>query len=269
MHLHSDRVRCWAVLLLCSAAAFLPAGPGIAAGPRDGGEKRFHWPGKERWREASMNALKSAGTWAPAATAAVVAGGSWDDDISHWAVRRTPLFGSPHKAREWSDHLRGVAHAGMIASALVSPGGEEPWRSRFERLLVQHGAVQVNNAVTLGLKKATRRERPDHSDNLSFPSGHASQAFAYAAMARRNLAAPGMPERAGAAFGIGLTTVASATAWARVEGGVHSPTDVLVGAALGNFLGVLIDDAFFPERRGPAVAFSVDRRSFYVGVSLK
>lgn len=34
------------------------------------------------------------------------------------------------------------------------------------------------------------------------------------------------------------------TAWARVEGNVHYPSDVLVGAALGNFIGMFIHDAF-------------------------
>jgi membrane-associated phospholipid phosphatase len=33
-------------------------------------------------------------------------------------------------------------------------------------------------------------------------------------------------------------------AWARVEGEKHYPTDVLVGAALGNFLTRFVHDAF-------------------------
>ena len=33
-----------------------------------------------------------------------------------------------------------------------------------------------------------------------------------------------------------MDTLAGATAWARVEGGVHYPSDVLAGAALGHFV---------------------------------
>ena len=38
--------------------------------------------------------------------------------------------------------------------------------------------------------------------------------------------------------------LASATAWARVEGKKHFPSDVLAGAALGHFLTVVIHDTF-------------------------
>jgi hypothetical protein len=35
-----------------------------------------------------------------------------------------------------------------------------------------------------------------------------------------------------------------ATAWARIEAGAHYPTDVLAGAALGNFVSLFVHDAF-------------------------
>jgi membrane-associated phospholipid phosphatase len=45
----------------------------------------------------------------------------------------------------------------------------------------------------------------------------------------------------------GLTGLATGTAWARVEGGVHFPSEVLAGAVLGNFMGCLIHHAFLGE----------------------
>ena len=39
-------------------------------------------------------------------------------------------------------------------------------------------AVIANQVWTQALKFSIRRTRPDHSDRLSFPSGHASNAFA-------------------------------------------------------------------------------------------
>jgi len=43
---------------------------------------------------------------------------------------------------------------------------------------------------------------------------------------------------------IGFGVIAAGTAWARVEGGVHYPSDVLAGMALGHFVAAFINDAF-------------------------
>jgi membrane-associated phospholipid phosphatase len=40
--------------------------------------------------------------------------------------------------------------------------------------------------------------------------------------------------------------IAAGTSWARVEGGKHYPSDVLFGAALGNFVAIFVHDAFLP-----------------------
>lgn len=51
----------------------------------------------------------------------------------------------------------------------------------WPRFIVNTGAsVAVAFGVKTVLKKAIKEERPDHSDNQSFPSGHASMAFAAA-----------------------------------------------------------------------------------------
>ena len=43
---------------------------------------------------------------------------------------------------------------------------------------------------------------------------------------------------------IGLGVIAAGTAWARVEGKVHFPSDVLTGIALGHFIALFISNAF-------------------------
>jgi hypothetical protein len=46
-------------------------------------------------------------------------------------------------------------------------------------------------------------------------------------------------------------------AWARVEAGAHFPSDVLAGAALGNFLSAVVHDSFMNLPREKGYGFSV------------
>jgi len=95
-------------------------------------------------------------------------------------------------------------------------------------------AVFVADLLANGLKLVTDRPRPYVANpdqdplttaalELSFPSGHAATAFAGATALYRFL-----PHRA-----VPLYLLAAAIAWSRVYVGVHYPSDVLVGAALG------------------------------------
>ena len=43
---------------------------------------------------------------------------------------------------------------------------------------------------------------------------------------------------------VSFGVIAAGAAWARVEGNVHYPSDVLAGMALGHFVAALINDAF-------------------------
>jgi len=75
-----------------------------------------------------------------------------------------------------------------------------------------------------GLKYAVQRERPDGSDNLSFPSGHAAGGFAVATVLARHYGWKGaIPGYLGAAY----------IATARVHDNKHYLSDVVFGAAMG------------------------------------
>lgn len=78
----------------------------------------------------------------------------------------------------------------------------------------------LTNAATQGLKRTVGRTRPDGSDTLSFPSGHATRSFAAAAFLDRRygLGAP--------AYFLAWTVGAS-----RVDAEAHYWSDV-VGAAV-------------------------------------
>ncbi|HEY8302465.1 MAG TPA: diacylglycerol kinase family protein [Jatrophihabitans sp.] len=117
------------------------------------------------------------------------------------------------------------------AAALSVLGGSRGRRASLRGLI----GIALTSAVVNGpLKLVLRRERPAAHvlgrptlvampGSFSFPSGHAASAFAFATGVAREWPAAGVP--IGAAAGI--------VAYSRVHNGVHYPTDVVVGAALG------------------------------------
>ncbi len=70
-----------------------------------------------------------------------------------------------------------------------------------------------------------------------------------------------MPDKARIPIQVGNFVLATADAWARIEGKKHFPSDVLAGAALGHFLTAFIHDAFLglPESKGFAVSITPAR----------
>lgn len=73
----------------------------------------------------------------------------------------------------------------------------------------------------------------------SFPSGHAASAFAFAVGAGSELPVVALP----------LNLTASLVAYSRIHGGVHYPSDVVAGAALGSGAAVTVSRLTFGRRR--------------------
>ena len=89
-------------------------------------------------------------------------------------------------------------------------------------------AFLINAGYTTLLKEVVHRERPNGEDNLSFPSGHASNAFALAAVAERHY---------GWKAGVPAYTLASLVAVSRLQRNKHYLSDVMAGATLGYIVG--------------------------------
>ncbi len=135
-----------------------------------------------------------------------------------------------------------------IAAALAVWGGGNGRRGAVESVL----AIGATSAVVnLGIKPLARRRRPDRADpaqfearvvpmpdSTSFPSGHASSAFAFAYAVGRHL-----PELA-----VPIRLLAGGVAYSRVHTGVHYPGDVVIGAIVGAggaaMIGAACDRAF-------------------------
>jgi membrane-associated phospholipid phosphatase len=102
--------------------------------------------------------------------------------------------------------------------------------------------VMLAYLANIGLKYVVRRPRPQLDGlpplsstvtSLSFPSAHSTTSFA-AAWAL-TAADDGLPRGP-------VYVVAKAMAVSRIYAGVHYPTDIAAGAALGTALAALLDD---------------------------
>lgn len=133
------------------------------------------------------------------------------------AARAMSLFG---------EHAAGWLAIGAAGAAL-DPTRRREWTSATVGVAGAHGA-------SIAVKRVVRRRRPHDPriavhvgtpSRLSFPSSHATSTTAaavlYAGLLRRSAAT------------VPLTSVIPAMALSRLVLGVHYPTDVLAGSALG------------------------------------
>ncbi|WP_294142788.1 phosphatase PAP2 family protein [uncultured Sanguibacteroides sp.] len=88
--------------------------------------------------------------------------------------------------------------------------------------LVFSGVTAVG--LTYILKYSISKERPDKSDDHSFPSAHTSISFTGASFLQR---------RYGWKFGVPAYLLSTYVAWSRVYGKKHDWWDVLAGTAIG------------------------------------
>lgn len=204
-------------------------------------------PSSAAWRESARDAARDPATWIPLAGAAVIAASGSDHHISDWASDKTPVFGSRAGAKDFANYGSDALAVMTVGSLLFSPQqnrDESWWEEKSGRMVVMLAAHGAADGVTGALKPLTGRERPNEANNHSFPSGHATAAFAFASEFRRNLEDYPIEDSTRLMLDIGAYSVASGVAWARVEGKNHYPTDVLVGAGLGNFIASWIYQAF-------------------------
>lgn len=232
-----------AALRLAVLFALLLAGAGCSS-VGDGLSPRWSQPAAERpsLASAARSAARSPGTWAPLIGAAVLTLGTLDEDLSDWASEEQPLFG--RRATNRSDLLQDLAVSGALVSALVAPA--DSTGTRIQNLALNAGILLVDGAVTEGFKSATKRERPNGRNDLSFPSGHTSLAATGSVLLRRNLQSAPLPDGSRRVLRWGSLGLAGMTGWARLEAEKHFATDVLVGYALGNFVGELLHRWLLP-----------------------
>jgi membrane-associated phospholipid phosphatase len=100
---------------------------------------------------------------------------------------------------------------------------------KFREISYEIGQSLVMGAIILyPLKIVTSRERPNREDQRSFPSGHATSAFAVAAV---------LDHYYGWKVSIPVYATGAFIAFGRMEQNKHFLTDVVAGATLGWIIG--------------------------------
>ena len=130
--------------------------------------------------------------------------------------------------------LFGEHAAGWLAAGAMGALTDQPRRREW---LVCAAAVATAHALSIAVKRVVRRARPEHEtlrvlvgtpSRLSFPSSHAASTTAATVLYGGMLCRPLTP------------VLVPAMLASRLVLGVHYPTDVVAGSALGAFIGVAV-----------------------------
>jgi len=151
------------------------------------------------------------------------------------------------------DVIGTVGSVGLMTTALGVPAYRHDWDG------VKQAAYSIGVAfgATSILKQIVHEERPDNSNNRSFPSGHTTNAFSSATtLYRRYGWQTGLPAYAIAAF-VGGT---------RIAANKHYFHDVLAGALIGTVSGWYFTD---PINDKVQLNPWVDRKGKAGGVDLR
>jgi hypothetical protein len=268
---HPSSQRYWGALLIILSLIWLSEGCGTLPDGRRWGGDVIPFPSGERLKRAAKNALLDPGTWVPAVGALAFQIDGWDRNLTHWANRNKPIFGTRQGAENASNYLVDILIGTYAVTGLATPSGDKPGEIAWAKIrgfAVGAGAVALTSLSTEGLKNVTHRERPDGTSSRSFPSSTSSLAAVYGGLASQNLPYLNLPKWARIGLRGGIGTLIAGASWARLEGNFHYPSDVLVGAALGNVIGRFFHDAFIgpndpkiwmkvePSRRGALLSLN-------------
>lgn len=154
-----------------------------------------------------------------------------------------------------------VRTTGDVGAALLPIAGlttiliEKDWTGLKQGVL--SGITTIS--LTYALKYAIKKERPDHSDNHSFPSMHTSTSFAAAAFIQR---------RYGWKWGLPSYLVSTYVGWSRVYGKKHDWWDVAAGALIGTGSSYIFTRPFAKKHNLVISPIAGDRHyGFYASLS--
>ena len=148
----------------------------------------------------------------------------------------------PNFRNKTDDYIQYLPAAVMVGMKAAGVEGRSSWG---RMLLSDAFSVALLTGATQGLKAVAKVERPNGSDNHSFPSGHTATAFMTATMLSKEYGykSPWIS--------VGAYSVATATGLMRIANNKHWLSDVMVGAGVGIIateFGYWIADAICKDR---------------------
>ena len=117
--------------------------------------------------------------------------------------------------------------APYLELGVVTLAGVESRSDRLNLLLIIAKSEAIMLSSTFIVKALSHEERPDGSDNLSFPSGHTAQAFLAASIVHTEFRDKSQW------YGIGAYAIATSVAGLRMIVDKHWQSDVVAGAGFG------------------------------------
>jgi membrane-associated phospholipid phosphatase len=120
-----------------------------------------------------------------------------------------------------------VGRDGLVIVALGLPAVQSDWQGTKQAAF----SIGASSLASTGLKEIISEERPDGSNDQSFPSGHTSVSFAAAAT---------LHKRYGWQVGLPAHLVAAFVGVARVKADKHFVHDVVAGAVIGEASGWIL-----------------------------
>ena len=189
-----------------------PRHTGIKALIKDLGQDVIHLPSKENL------------FWVGVGGGLALAAHPADDNVNEALVNSDFAhdFFLPGKYLGSLPVLLGVA----TTTYIVGRTRDQPKVSHLGMDLIQ--ALVISEVVTQTLKHITNRERPDQSDNTSFPSGHAADTFAFATALERHM---------GWKYAVPAYIFSSYVAISRLPANRHWLSDAIFGSAVGIIAG--------------------------------
>lgn len=189
--------------------------------------------------DAAVDALLEPTTLVPSIGAALFAVGDFDEEASDWARDEHPIMGRRERAQDHSyNYMYAVGIGTLVICGLSSCNHDTSCgQSRLYNLAAASLSGLSTNLAVESLKRTVDREKPNHADShTSFPSGHSATSFSMARSSSRCIEKSSVNGYIKSAVKIVSNAAASISAWSRVEAERHYPSDILAGAAIGNFL---------------------------------
>ncbi|HEY9008786.1 phosphatase PAP2 family protein [Ohtaekwangia sp.] len=144
--------------------------------------------------------------------------------INRYEIREERNEHMPHFHCPLDNYMMHVPVLAVYGLNIAGVKGKHDFRNRT-LLLVKSEMIMA--ALTFSVKKFTHVERPDDSNNFSFPSGHTAQAFATATFMAKEYGDESIW------YSVGAYTMATTVGVMRILNNRHWISDVLAGAGIG------------------------------------